>query len=89
MQVRYCLLLEDDGGQTRFWERLQVRNIGDQALHLSIIVELYKAKEELWGSGSYSQELLPEQAPTMGDGGSSQCATLEAPTYYKIIVKGE
>ncbi len=45
VHVRYCLLLEDDGGQTRFWERLQVRNIGDQTLRLSIIVELYKAKE--------------------------------------------
>lgn len=89
MQVKYCLLLEDDGGRTRFWERLQVRYIGDQTLHLSIIVELYKAKEELWGSGSFSQELVPGQAAVMGDGGGSQCATLEAPTSYKVIVKSE
>jgi len=88
VQVKYCLLLEDDRGQTRFWERLQVRNIGDQTLHFRTTVELYKAKEEWWGSGSFTWELEPGQA-TGTPGGYSWLPTWDAPTYYKIIVKGE
>ena len=84
--MKYCILLKDDGGQTQFWERLQVRNVGTQTVNLSILVELYKAEEEPWGGGSFNWELVPGQAA--GCSGGSQCATLDAPTSYKIIVKG-
>jgi len=87
VQLKYCILLGDDRGQTQCWERLQVRNIGDQALHFRTTVELYKATEEWWGSSSFTWELVPGQAA--GGSSGSQCATEEAPTSYKIIVKSE
>jgi len=87
VEVKYCILLEDDRGQTRFWERLQVRNTGDQDLHFRTIAELYKATEEWWGSGSFTWELVPGQAT--GGSSGSQCPTEEAPAYYKLIVKNE
>jgi ketosteroid isomerase-like protein len=88
VQVKYCLLLQDEGEQTRFWERLQVMNIGDQPLELRVIAELYKVTEELWGSSSFTWNLMPGQAVGT-PGGYSWHPTEEAPASYKVIVKNE
>jgi len=55
-------------------------------LDLSVIVELYKAGGDKWGGGSWNWKLLQGQVTGVSSG--SQRATWDAPTSYKVIIKG-
>jgi len=76
----------DDGAQAWLWEAWQVRNTGDQTLHLNIVIEYYAEDDAILGQGSFLRDLGPGEVEGVHGFGTPYALGYD-PSHYKLIIE--
>ena len=88
VEARHCVFEGDDGAQAWLWEAWQVRNTGDQTLHLNIVIEYYAEDDAFLGQDSFLRDLGPGEVEGVhGFGMSYALGYGSDPSHYKLIIE--
>ena len=82
LQIKHSFWFEADG---ILWHWYYIKNIGDQAVRLSIELQAYNAEGRVFELGGFGDTVEPEW-PFAGCAGS-EAEDIRTATHYKIIVK--